>query len=317
MTTLDRIQFLLASPTAVRLPWSKQAPIAVDGAAIAPGALAECEFGLLAERLELAVVDPPAAWLAQTGGLEQQWLRRNPSARNDRKVGLVRLHLRGHDPTKYQFTIAFTRWSQVRAVHELMTPIASHDLGSDSSLLPNILSMHVVVKTSDNAIVANQRAQSVAYHPGTVSCSLEEGVEPQDLNAGAWWLHAAAARGVNEELLSPGAIAASDVTILGPLLEIGLRNPAVAALVTVPHPSTELQRLAMVASDEGEAAGEPLFLSAEPAHIAEVLLERMDAPAQQRRRPWHPTSRARLLMLLVHQIGLSSTARLLHDLSSS
>lgn len=247
--------------------------------------------------------------------LPQRWIQTHPGERSDRKVSLS--HVTPTSPHRVSLSVDETKWSEVQPLHAAVSELPPLDLRSHllewlrlrPATLPNIACVHGVIRTSDRKIVVVQRHRTVRYHPLHWSVSFEEQLDPADLVFGPGSFHAAAARGVNEEFLATGDTKPGMCRLLAVILEHEILNPAVVAYARLPHSAADLRRQWQLHhTHAGDQEAENLdFVPLDVDSLARLTLSRhrTDGAAAG---PWHPTSRYRLLVVMLNEFGEARTS---------
>lgn len=264
-------------------------PIATfDGAEelLRQGHLAEVSAVRLTLRNEPFRLPPDLAFL------RARWDAAHPGERSGPRLSVERIEWT--DGGGLHVTARPSEWAEARAWQDAI-PARRHELarrqrvdpsGAVDCGLPTLLSLHVVVRTLDDHVVASRRSPTVHFYPSCWSLSLEEGVEEWDLGAGADFVEACALRGVREEMATLShALEGATVRSLGAVFERDLLMPALVAEVRLPIVAAEV----------------PPFEANEEVTVVELLPTKPpDLAAWQRggTRPWHPTSRYRLFRCL-------------------
>jgi isopentenyldiphosphate isomerase len=166
---------------------------------------------------------------------------------------------------------------------------------------PHNLCMHIVVVTSDDRILITKRSSKVDYYPETWSCSIEEQFSQVDLTgrqdqAIRHWIE----RALEEELgLTAAKYALENIRILAVFLEASILNIGLAAIVTLSIGRRELSGILEVLPRKDYEFTEFGYLS----------YQEMSKELVRPRKRYHPTSRYRMLLALIHRYGESDFAR--------
>jgi isopentenyldiphosphate isomerase len=164
-----------------------------------------------------------------------------------------------------------------------------------SVLFPHPLCMHVVVVTKDDKVLITKRSPKVIYFPGTWSCSIEEQLSPQDLQRDPnrtvlKWFE----RSLWEELgLDSETYNKDNLRVLSVFLESDILSISVCAHAVLDIESAELNQILKCLPRTDYEFTEWEFLTHE-----ELLNELFNAT-----RPYHPTSRYRILLALIRRYG--------------
>jgi len=165
---------------------------------------------------------------------------------------------------------------------------------------PHNLCMHLVVVTKDDLTLLTLRSRDVATHPNTWSCSIEENLRSEELEGDpkttvARWMN----RAIFEEL-GVKSDHCKKLRVLSVFLE-GVRRLNVSltgyALLDLTH--EELSKIIKSLPRHDYEFTEHDYLSFE--QIAKEL--------KNPTRPYHPTSRYRMLMALLHRYGEANFVR--------
>lgn len=194
-----------------------------------------------------------------------------------------------------------TRYSVARFHHERIATIPAERARLMTALaegfvhFPHSLCMQAIVVTQDDRVLLTERSEKVMYHPGTWSCSVEEQLAPQDLQAGPHgtvlqWCE----RLLWEELgLDTDAYRRENLRILSVFLESDVLNVSLCARVALDIPAGELDRRLRALPRADYEFTDWTFLR------HEELLGELSNPT----RSYHPASGYRMLMELIHRYG--------------
>lgn len=256
--------------------------------------------------------------MGQFGEIRDRWLLLHPHEVSQRKVSLHSFHVDLN--AGISCSVDETEWSEVKPIHDALSRggaqglracLAPYVFDLSESPVPNILGLHGILETSDNMIVVTQRSRSVKYHPLHWSVSFEEQLEPSDLVSGGAAFHAAGSRGVNEEFLFEGAAVPSNCRLLALLIESRILNPAVVAYIRIPFSSDDLlERQRDLPQDREEfEQGKVSFVPGNVEVLARLATSEGFDTANHALdfSPWHPTSRYRLLIAMIHKFGTGRT----------
>ncbi len=235
--------------------------------------------------------------------LRDSWLEHHRDEISERKLSLRTYTSQGE---KIRLSVQATEWSEVQPIHEYLR--SNGGIGSRLELIrtlvesktastPNIVSIHGIVETADEMLVLAQRSEWVEYHPLHWCASFEEQLSPEDLAYGDAAFHAAAARGVNEELFPAGA-EPSDCALLAVVIESAIANPAIVAYLKTAFSSGDLMTSWRKRRDRSRAELKRLrFVPLLPTNVARLIVQ------TRRGYRWHPTSRYRLLLAMSRCFG--------------
>ena len=162
-------------------------------------------------------------------------------------------------------------------------------------LFPHNLCLHLVVVTADDKILFTLRSEKVRVNANTWSCSIEEMLRPEDLKGKhALAINRWAKRALFEELgLCSNGYTDDNIRILSVFLEADRPNISLVGLVTLGLNQRELSEIIATLPRNDYEFTDVTFLSFQ--EMAEQLLR----PT----RSYHPTSRYRMLMTLLHRLG--------------
>jgi hypothetical protein len=167
---------------------------------------------------------------------------------------------------------------------------------------PHNLCMQLVVMTNDDKILLSLRSKDVGTYPNTWSCSIEENLKPhEDLKGDrrtivARWI----SRALSEEL-GVKSDYCKEITVLSVFLEGTNRlNISMVGYVTLDLSQEELsKRIAMyLHPDAGEHKRHDY-----------LTVKQMATELKSPTRLYHPTSRYRMLMALLHIYGAANFAK--------
>ncbi|MFF3617110.1 hypothetical protein [Streptomyces sp. NPDC002580] len=301
----------------------------IDGAVDLGDSLRTCDL----DRPPSLTVRPSTSprWPADTltARWHADWRERHADEYSGPKVAVHRLRTRAGGQSEIEVTP--TDWGQVQGAQAGFLALHGHSPGRTAFLsellsgsrapVPNITAVHGVIETADNMLVMNRRSHHVNYHPLSWSCSFEEGMEPDDLDADSPAFETAAARGIAEEF---GVQAGRDgLTVLGLLGDIAAMSVAAVVHCRIPVPAESLgiRPKAARVPDAWEHTGQVL-VPASPESLAGLLLGATvprsatgpagSDPGQGHASSfWHPTSRFRLLLTMLFRFGRTRTAEAL------
>lgn len=200
-----------------------------------------------------------------------------------------------------------TLYSHVQFYKDMVAPIdetrrqliRSALVGEDRQMpFPHALCLHLVVATYDDKLLITKRAPEVEYYPNTWSCSLEENMALKDLSGDPD--HAVlqlGKRALLEELgLGDDAYQDENLRILSVFLESEILNASLCGFIKTNLTADQLRRIlrGMPRRDYEFVAWD--FLNYEP----EELITEIRSPSLA----YHPTTRYRLLMALMHREGM-------------
>lgn len=162
-------------------------------------------------------------------------------------------------------------------------------------LFPHSLCMHAIVVTKDDKVLITKRSPKVIYFPETWSCSIEEQLALQDLQANTneivvKWFE----RLLQEELgLSNETYNRNNLRILSVFLESDILSISVCSHVVLDISSNELNLILKSLPRKDYEFNEWSFLT------HKELLDELFHPT----RSYHPTSGYRMLMALIKRYG--------------
>jgi hypothetical protein len=249
----------------------------------------------------------------------EKWLRSHAGERSDRKVSLLKYDVDPMVSQKIQVRVDETEWAIVQPMHLLLQSregvslrdeFLSQIIDGSEYPVPNIACIHGVVVTSDDLLIASKRSPSARYHPSSWSVSFEEQIEPKDLVFGNAGFHEAAARGVREEFLSDPLSDSSSNVLVSLIVEVEILNPAMIAIVRVKDDSLAILRKQRELADRDAAELDALqFIPYELGALSQLVLSPCFKPGLDcsSMDPWHPTSRYRLLMVMLHRFGVKAS----------
>jgi 8-oxo-dGTP pyrophosphatase MutT (NUDIX family) len=162
---------------------------------------------------------------------------------------------------------------------------------------PNVVSVHVALATADEMVVAVKRAATQAFHPGSWSFGIEEGLEWNDLDAPGGALHNAARRGLAEELgLTADDIEMRSLAVVALLAERPTVYPCWIAVARLALSSRELRQTFALRPSSGSEKDRELDA------IDFVLPSSVDISAAYHPGlgPLHPTAAYRVAQLVNH-----------------
>jgi hypothetical protein len=200
-------------------------------------------------------------------------------------------------PAELHATIAETTWEEGASFHSAMSrqgaslrQIADRILSAwlkGTVDLPGILSVHCIVLTRDQKVVATRRASGSFYSANLWSVSFEEQVTSSDFETSDRdAVIAAAKRGFSEELgLSAEGCR---VHVVSSILELPILSPALVAIIETDETSEGFKHA-------WEAAGNSY--DAEIAEFNFVDATAVSLQSEIRRADLHPTSAIRMQML--------------------
>lgn len=252
-------------------------------------------------------------------------LRRLASAygtKHRSKKNTVRLYVRELGPSfiddsTLKLSLGLTRYFDVLAFQEELleakSPSDSLRRAYDCSFndpqgakAPHILGVEATAVTKDNMLVLGLRSGRVDWYPHTWSVSFEEQVSPKDRKAGNELLFRTASRGANEEYLGRDSkvVQERSARFFSVFLKYDVLNFSLCSHVEIPMSFSELL------SRWREAQPDPEFedlqaVGLELEGLAELVLPDRCLLGLHRpgRGAWHPTSRYRILKLMLHRWG--------------
>jgi len=169
--------------------------------------------------------------------------------------------------------------------------------------IPTNVSIHPVIVSEDDKVLLMQRSGHLPYYPNAWSASLEEtmrapSIFPDRFYPGDGDFIEGALRGIHEELGPRLSVRRDDVRVLSFCVEYPTLSFDVLCVARVHATSDEIKNSwLLIAPDKHEARrlrAVPFQLDA----MLQVLFED---------KVWHPTSRMRLLQLLFHKYGPTTT----------
>lgn len=170
-------------------------------------------------------------------------------------------------------------------------------------IYPHSLCLHLIVVTSDDHILITRRAPDVEYYPNTWSSSIEENMSPiRDLAPGqSPTLLTLCQKALFEELgLGPDAYNPANLRLLSVFLESDILNVSLCAIATLSITCQDLRKLLRgMPRIDSEFTAWDFLQYREDELIPEIVDGSM---------PYHPTSKFRLLMALLHRNGLPTNA---------
>lgn len=173
-------------------------------------------------------------------------------------------------------------------------------------LVPSPVSLQCVIVTSDHQVILMQRSNSVAFYPNHWSASFEEtmdapGLSPKkDVRSGDADFFDCAIRGMEEEFGVPSD-AIESIKVLSLNVEYLILAAGVVAVINTHLTAQEIKSHWLVqAPDRNEASK----LATVPLDLTSVV-DKMFASGIL----WHPTSRMRLIQLLLHTYGVNDVAK--------
>ena len=169
-------------------------------------------------------------------------------------------------------------------------------------VFPHNLCMHLLVVTQDEKVLITERSAKVDYYPGFWSCSIEEQFSQVDLEGGrrASAVQHWVVRALEEELaLTKTRYSLENVRILSVFLESNILNISICALVRLDIDHRELSQIIRVLPRKDYEFTEWDYLDYE--EMARELVH----PGRR----YHPTSRYRMLLALIHRYGEADFAR--------
>lgn len=174
---------------------------------------------------------------------------------------------------------------------------------------PHNLCMHLVVLTKDDKVLLTLRSKKVGSDQGTWSCSVEENLRPGDLRGERKatfmrWM----SRAIFEELgVNSHCYTENNLRILSVFLEANRMNISMVGLVSLDLNQEELSKIiASLPRNDYE------FTDYEFMGLQEMARQLVHPT-----RNYHPTSRYRMLMTLLHRYGEPDFARRFIELVSS
>jgi isopentenyldiphosphate isomerase len=194
-----------------------------------------------------------------------------------------------------------TRYSIVRYYNECVASVPAERtalldaLAQGDVRFPNSLCLQAVIITRDDQVLLTARSEKVAYHPGTWSCSIEEQLAPEDLQAGPQraaevWCR----RLLHEELgLTDDTYRPDEARVLSVFLEGDILNISVCARLGLLLTARELDYVLQQSVRSDYEFADWMFLRPDdlPRELAHPT------------RSYHPTSSYRMQMELFHRHG--------------
>lgn len=250
--------------------------------------------------------------------LRDNWRSEHPDEESHSKMSMHDFRVSAMDG-RVRISVEETEWAEVQPIHSALRSPNGNILYAQlfpciadlaSCPIPNIMVVHGVIETGDNMLVLTQRGKMASYSPGHWSASFEEQVEPSDLEQGGAVFHIAAARGIDEEFSFTGIDTYRDCRVLSLCMDLGILNPAAVAYVKLPCSSTELaEAFRRVPNARNEFEPESVhFVRFEPDPLSRLVLsENCDLGNGYTGTAWHPTSRYRLLLAMMHRFGEHDT----------
>lgn len=216
------------------------------------------------------------------------------------------------DAPKLRLELNETLYSRVLFVRDRIASVPERKAIAQKALLdgksrdieyPHSLCIHLLVVTRDNKILITRRAPDLAYYPNTWSASIEENMAPdKDFSPGKpKTLYSLCRRALLEELgLGEDTFKPTNCRILSVFLETGILNISLCGIVTLSITAEDMERLlrGMPYIDKEFTAWSFLEYTED-----ELINEIINGSMQ-----FHPTSRFRLLMALMHRKGLPTAA---------
>jgi hypothetical protein len=200
-------------------------------------------------------------------------------------------------PTKYSMVqfylekIAPDSTRRENLISELMqAPLSAH--------FPQALCMHMVVATLDGKLLLTKRSDKVRYHPGTWSASVEEQLARKDLGSSPYTVLPRLARRLLKEELALGknAYHQSSIKLLSVFLEADILNTALCVFAELRLTSRQLNSVLRAKPREDYEFTDWDFIDLD----RQTLLTCIFRPTRR----YHPTSRYRLLLTLLHRVGV-------------
>jgi len=260
--------------------------------------------------------------------LRDDWLRNHPDEISGAKMAIAGISTDLQTDSTVSVVLRRTNWREVRAFQEavethsrpdLTYPLMHHHFDFRGCPVPNIAVAHCIVETSDSMFLVTQRSPSVRYHPRHWSVSLEEGLSFYDLEADQDILEAATVRGVREELGIDVQNLVEGFDVLGVLVEFPILNPALVTFLRIDCSASQIRRSWKNLCQRSDSVPEVIALSFLPVQLESLIREwRSTVPSPQRESgtpgPWHPTSRFRLLVAMIHCFGVEDVVDVLMGL---
>lgn len=192
----------------------------------------------------------------------------------------------------YMDTVATDKEKRSQLIRDVL-------VGEDRQVrFPHAVCLHFIICTLDNKLLITKRAPEVEYYPNTWSCSIEENMALKDLDPSPnEAVIKLGKRALLEELgLGEDAYEVENLRILSVFLESEILNISLCGFVKTNLQSDELRRIirAVPRQDYEFVAWD--FLDYEE----EELISEIRSPSL----PYHPSSRYRLLMAIMHRQGI-------------
>jgi len=273
--------------------------------------------------LSIQVLPEPLLLPSTFSDIKTKWKSEHPNEVSNRKTCLYRYGTGSPTRDVLSLSLKETEWEEVQPVHaelsgrrgsDLRALILKPLLADRAAQFPNILTVHGILETSDNAVVLAQRSSKVRYHPLCWSASFEEQIEPQDVvNPTSSSIHRASVRGVSEEFVAGHRLSPSICKVLALIVEFGIINPAAVVYIRIPFSQQELLRARQDVTsslDEFEQ-GRIAFVPLDIEQLAHFAIAQYCRLSNSSRGLWHPTSRYRILIAMLHNFGEEETLRAL------
>lgn len=169
-------------------------------------------------------------------------------------------------------------------------------------VFPHNLCMHLLVVTQDEKVLITKRSSKVDYYPNYWSCSIEEQFSRVDVEGGrrASAVQHWVVRALEEELgLTTMKYSLENVRILSVFLESNILNIGICAIVRLDIDHCELSQIIQALPRKDYEFTEWDYLD----------YDEMAVELVHPRRRYHPTSRYRMLLGLIHRYGEADFGR--------
>jgi len=206
--------------------------------------------------------------------------------------------------TKY--SVAKFYWNRVASNSHKRDEYVETAINQGIIAFAHILCLHLVVVTSDNKVLLTKRSAKVGFYPGKWSCSIEEQMQPQDMSPGnrdavlRW-----GRRALKEELGLDNddeliTYRDEELKILSVFIEGEGMGVSLCGYVKL-----DIDKVTLDALIRNYPRGDYEFTEWTFVNFSELL----DETFIPEKFHYHPTSRYRMLMALLHNYGETRVAR--------